>query len=53
MRLKGLQREAMYRLLAGLREQHVCLSGGTHVENVPDVIRWMMEQAAAGMAGGK
>ncbi len=38
------QRIAFRRLLEGLKEKGVCLSGGRPVTRPGDVLRWLMEQ---------
>lgn len=41
-------------LLECLKDKHVCLAGGRHVETTADTVRWLLEQVASayGLANG-
>lgn len=47
MQLRPRECAAMHQVLAGLREARACKDDGTFVQNVPDVVRWLMQRVAA------
>ena len=51
MRLSPAEALAFRRVYDGLRSKGATLSNGNHVDNVPDVIRWIAQQVFEQMYG--
>jgi len=47
--LNGIQADACRQVFDGLRENHVKLVGGKDINSAGDVVRYMLEQVAAGL----
>lgn len=49
-KLSERHRATLNRMWSALRESHATLSDGRHVEGVPDVVRWLLDQVEANTA---